>query len=386
LPRGRLALGGAVFLALAVPWHVAAARSNPGFLTHYLVNEQVLRFLNRREPMDFASIPLPLFVALVPVWIFPWTAFLPAGAVRFKVAAREGIAERRLATLALVWFAIVLVFFSLSSRLEHYAFPLLPPLAILAGLGLGAPEAVAFAPARRAVTWGFRGLAGVGAVVFALVVAGAVWLATNGSATAAASRAVGPAHAAATDFGPLSELSGDVLVRLRWPAALAVSAVALGTVTAWWLDTRRRRLAAIFALVTTMAAFGVAAEMSLRICEDVVSSKRFGVALPRIPRAGDHVVVQGDYETANSMSFYQPLPIEIVDGGAPALASGLRDPKAPRMLLAREALGALWSGAGRVCVLAAEDRLAALALAGPVPVTRAEGRVLVCNRAADDER
>src|SRR5215470_14575582 len=95
-------------------------------------------------------------------------------------------------------------------------------------------------------------------------------------------------------------------------------------------------------------------------------------------RARDHVVVQGDYETANSMSFYQPLPVEVVDGGAPALESGLHDPGAPRMLLSRDALSGLWSGAGHVCVLAAEDRLAALALQGAIPVTRAEGRVLVC--------
>src|SRR5262245_18551978 len=102
-PRLRLApvaFGLAVFLALAVPWHVAAARANPGFVAHYLVNEQVLRFLNRREPMDFASIPLPLFVALVPVWMFPWTAFVPAAVLRFRSAAMGGDAVRRLAMLA----------------------------------------------------------------------------------------------------------------------------------------------------------------------------------------------------------------------------------------------------------------------------------------------
>src|SRR5262249_38393824 len=202
------------FLALAVPWHVAVARANPGFVAHYFVNEQVLRFLNRREPMDFASMPLPLFVALVPVWIFPWTAFLPA-VLWFRSAATEDAAERR---LALVWFAIVLLFFSVSSRLEHYAFPLLPPLAILAGLALAAPEADVQGPTRRAVTWGFRGLAGVGAIVFALAVTGGVWLARNGSAVAASSRAGGPAHAAATDFGPLSQLSPHPPLPLHWPA------------------------------------------------------------------------------------------------------------------------------------------------------------------------
>jgi hypothetical protein len=113
-----------------------------------------------------------------------------------------------------------------------------------------------------------------------------------------------------------------------------------------------------------------------------VSSKRFGVELARTLRAGDHVVVAGDYETANSLSFYQPLPVEVVDGGAPALASGLRLPQAPRMLLSRAELHALWQGGGRVCVLAGEDRLAALGLAAAVTVTRSEGRVLVCNAPA----
>jgi 4-amino-4-deoxy-L-arabinose transferase-like glycosyltransferase len=383
LPLARVALAGALFLVLAVPWHVAVARANPGFVAHYFLNEQILRFLDRREPMDFASIPLPRFLALLPVWIFPWTAFVPAAALLTRATGEEDPAVRRLAKVALVWFAVVLLFFSASSRLEHYAFPLLPPLAIVVGLALAAPHAAASERVQRAVTWGFRALAGVGTIGLALAVAGAAWLGTRDVPVTAASRAGGPAHAAETDFGPLSELSPDVLLRLRGPAALAVAALGVGLVTAWWLDARRRRTAAIIALAGAMMGFGAAADMSLRVCEDVVSSKRFGVALAR-SGPGDHVVVQGDYETANSMSFYQPLPIEVVDGGAPALASGLREASAFPMVLSRDALRALWAGDRRVCVLVGEDRLGALALPVPLPVTRAEGRVLACNRANRD--
>ncbi|MCP5109602.1 MAG: hypothetical protein GY953_02075, partial [bacterium] len=70
--------GGLLFAALAAPWHIAMEIRNPGFLEIHFFEEQILRFFNQREPMDIQSVPLPLFWLLIPVWLFPWSCFLPA--------------------------------------------------------------------------------------------------------------------------------------------------------------------------------------------------------------------------------------------------------------------------------------------------------------------
>jgi hypothetical protein len=107
-----------------------------------------------------------------------------------------------------------------------------------------------------------------------------------------------------------------------------------------------------------MLAFGYLAHVSLGICEDVVSSKRFGLAAGKICDGGDHLVVDGDYETANSMNFYQPLPLQVVEGSAPTLEDGLSYPDAPRLLLTLRDLEWGWKSGEHYCLLAPEERLA----------------------------
>ena len=379
LRPGQALLGGAVLLILAMPWHVLASLRNPGFLRHYVLNEQLLRFINRREPLDFESIPLPFFLALLLVWLFPWTAFLPAVASLPRTFGADGSERSRLVHLGLVWTAVVLVFFSVSARLEHYAFPALPPLALLTGLALSAETE----RTQRVVAAGFRALAGLGLLIGAVAVGGALWIWTKGLPASGSSIRAAAQQAAGTDFGPLADLPAPVAARLLWPAAGTAAALAIGLLGAWWLDARGRRVGAILTLSSAMAAFGVFAHASMRICEDVVSSKRFGVALAGLRLGpGDHVVVVGDYETANSMSFYAPVRLEIVEGQAPTLAAGLREPDAPRMVLSRADFEAIWNGEGRACVLSPEEGLGGLGLASGIELTRSLGRVLVCNRSA----
>src|SRR3989440_1964941 len=81
--RLRLFSSTLVFLIISVPWHVLAAVRNPdqgpirGFLWFYFINEHLLRYLNKRVPRDYDTVPLLLFLALSFLWIFPWLAFLP---------------------------------------------------------------------------------------------------------------------------------------------------------------------------------------------------------------------------------------------------------------------------------------------------------------------
>src|ERR1035438_3547505 len=83
LLRLRLVSSTLVFLAIAAPWHILVELRNPaqghvrGFLWFYFVNEHFLRFLNKRVPRDYDTVPLLLFWALLVLWLIPWTVFLP---------------------------------------------------------------------------------------------------------------------------------------------------------------------------------------------------------------------------------------------------------------------------------------------------------------------
>ena len=97
LRRWHPLLGTLIFFAIAAPWHVAAGMANPteghpgalptpgnvhGFYWFYFVNEHLLRYLNRRVPRDYDTVPLALFWGLLLVWLLPWSAFLPSALCR----------------------------------------------------------------------------------------------------------------------------------------------------------------------------------------------------------------------------------------------------------------------------------------------------------------
>lgn len=152
----------AVYLAIVAPWFVLAARRNPGFLRFFFIHEHVERYLGGGEH-EWGPY---FFVAVAAAGMWPWICFVPLGvreAMRTgrNAAAPSGVqtgmttAERganagaeadpsvaargdtrSALNFALLWFGIILVFFSIPrSKLGAYILPGLPPLAIIAGYG-----------------------------------------------------------------------------------------------------------------------------------------------------------------------------------------------------------------------------------------------------------
>src|ERR1019366_8147725 len=162
-----------VFLLIAAPWHILAALANPtrglpgnlaftlhpaagvghfsvplptdgnvhGWAWFYFVNEQLLRYLNLRVPRDYSTVPLYLFYGLCLIWLMPWSAFvfkaigtaLPLRilAWRQRFRTRALMPWERAPLLLLIWAAVPLLFFSLSTRQEYYVLPALPALCLL---------------------------------------------------------------------------------------------------------------------------------------------------------------------------------------------------------------------------------------------------------------
>src|ERR1700691_1433927 len=151
----RLPSGILLFLAIAAPWHILAGLRNPGaghplgnipspgnvhgFFYFYFINEQVLRFLGRRYPVDYNKLPFVLYWSLHLVWLFPWSIYLPA-VVRqawtarnrwlrelqgapYSIAARPARFRSRTTWLLAIYAALILLFFSLSTNQEYYTYP-----------------------------------------------------------------------------------------------------------------------------------------------------------------------------------------------------------------------------------------------------------------------
>ena len=91
-----------------------------GFFWFYFFNEHLLRFLNRRYPHDYNTVPRALFWALNLVWLFPWSVYLLATpTLSYKPATRAG----RTRLMAVCWVAVVMIFFTFSTTQEYYSMP-----------------------------------------------------------------------------------------------------------------------------------------------------------------------------------------------------------------------------------------------------------------------
>jgi 4-amino-4-deoxy-L-arabinose transferase-like glycosyltransferase len=372
-----------VFLAVSLPWHIMAAHRNPGFLWYYFVNEQVYRFLGKRLPLDYESISLPIFWALVLVWLFPWSAFLPA--IRHGMFHSDSEQKRASCTVRICasWALVLLVFFSFSSRIEHYAMPIFPPLALLIGLALSGRSSFDSASderRQRSVVRGFAFNGILGAFLAVIFISAGMWLSGWGSGETLSRTAAARLHAYKYYFAPLFDMPPDVINGLRTPFLGTCAALAAGLIGGWWIHRRNYHMTAVVLLNLTMAGFCLFAFRSLGICEDVLSSRQFGRKLNQMYRPGDYAVLLGDYETANSINFYSPLILHVYEGTAALLQWGLRYPDAPELLLSRAELDKQWNGPQRTFLLGPEDKVQALDLRPERIVMRSAGRILVCNQ------
>jgi len=135
-----------VFFLIAAPWHILAALQNPGqgtvrgFLWFYFVNEHFYRFLNKRVPAGYDTVPLLIFWGLLVAWLIPWSVFLPQAMREVPMRLwelRGSLTRRRKANLLFFLWALVIVgFFSFSTRQEYYTIPALPGMALLVGAWL----------------------------------------------------------------------------------------------------------------------------------------------------------------------------------------------------------------------------------------------------------
>jgi hypothetical protein len=365
-----------VTAAIYLPWVAVATIRNPplfeftfrsepgiyrGFLWFYLVNEHILRFLGLRFHKDYNTVPRIPFLLLHLVWLFPWSAFLPAG-LRVDNEPRA----IRVRVLCIIWIVFLLVFLSFSTTQEYYSMPCYPAFAVLIGAALaGGPE--------RWIRAGYAVLAVIG--VAAAAVAGAILYMVRDvhpTGDITSSLTYNP-DVYTLSLGHMRDLTLMSFAWLRGPLLAAGLALAAGTLAAWSL---RRRAAAPLCLAAMMVVLIHAARGAMAVFDPYLSSRPLAEAIRKGP--GGQLVIEGHYYPASSVVFYTNQQALLLNGRADNLIYGGAAPDAPPVFLEDYDLARLWTQGARLYLVAPESSRARLqALLGKAYVFAARGGKMV---------
>lgn len=146
---GVSAAGLLAFVVVVVPWFVAVEHATPGFLHYFFIHHHLERFVQTGFNNMHGVWFYPVVLAL---GLLPWVACAWAAV---RAGWRAAGVRRSLTMLGLIWFILILVFFSIPpSKLAGYILPVLPAFALVVG-----PWVAQWAPRRR-VAWGAAVLCG----------------------------------------------------------------------------------------------------------------------------------------------------------------------------------------------------------------------------------
>ena len=351
---GRLTLGTAIAVALiiALPWHVVAMVRNPpyfafsmdsapgeyrGFFWFYFINEHLLRFLNRRYPRDYNTVPPLWFWLLNLVWIFPWSVYLLGlPSLSLRVACRA----ERTRLMALCWVGVVMLFFTFSTTQEYYSMPIYPALALLVGSALGGGS-------RRV-----RVAMGVLLVIFSLlcvaltVLLAMVWhFPAMGNISAALTQ---HPELYTLSMGHIRDLTLNAFAYLKLPLAIAAIAFGIGAVGIAGARGDIRRV--VLVIAASMVIFFQATRIALIRFDSYLGSYPLAQTLQYSPPG--QLIEANSYYAFSSVFFYTGRKALLLNGRNNNLEYGSYAPGAPSVFIDDPEFVSVWTSPGRCYLLA----------------------------------
>jgi 4-amino-4-deoxy-L-arabinose transferase-like glycosyltransferase len=387
----RLISSSLVLLAIAAPWHVLATLRNPtqggvrGFAWFYFVNEHFLRYLNKRVPRDYDTVPLLLFWGLVLVWLIPWSAFLPQALRQVPVRLREirtRLDQRHSASLLFaLWALVILLFFSFSTRQEYYTIPALPAMALLIGGWLQQEsDFVIESRERRAGRISSGVLFAVGMLV---LVAGVATLFFSQRPTPGIELAAllnkKSSEEYTLSFSHFLDLTPQAMGAFRLPLMGFSASLFVGTALNWFWRRRGEPGKGNLALAVMMVAVLASVHSAFVTFSPILSSKQLTTAIEKHYRPGDVIVVDGEYESASSLNFYTGIPLRILHVPSANLWYGAQFPDAPQVFETQGSFRALWQGRQRVFLWTDQENPSALEGTKFYVLARSGGKAILVN-------
>ena len=366
LLRLRLFSSFLVFLLLAAPWHVLAGFRNPsqgearGFFWFYFVNEHFLRYLKKRYPADYDTVPLWLFWGLMLVWLMPWTAFLAQALRQVPIrwaAFRDKLSNQQRGTLIFfLWPLLILLFFSFSSRQEYYVLPGLPGAALLLGGYLARENASsAESTERRSGRISSAVLLVIGMAACIACVMLAVQSQSPPPNYDIAELLKKNPQDYALSFGHFLDLTPQAMGAFKAPLLATGLAFALGTLLNWILRRGGRAFAANMVLAIMTVVLLLAAHQGLVVFSPVLSSKVLAQSIESHWTPNAVIEDNGDYEAASSVNFYTQHQIRMLNGRCNNIWYGSKFPDAPPIFDDNSSFENLWHSGRTVFLLTDEN-------------------------------
>lgn len=385
-----------VFFIVAAPWHILAAIRSPaqpsgpekGFLWFYFVNEQVLRYLNKRIPRDYDTVPLFLFWALLLAWLIPWFVFLFPALKEIPRRVRDWrenlTARSRTNLLFGVWAGVIMLFFSFSTRQEYYSLPVLPALALLTGGWMQREhDSAAASSERKTGRIGSLVLLVIGLIGFAAAMSVLAMTHSFPPGTDIGSVLVPHPGQYALSLGHMEDLTIEAFGLFRTPLWLVGFGLLIGTGLNWIFRRRGAPLKGNLALTGMMIVVLFCVHQGFVIFSPEVTSKNIALKIQKEYKPGDTIVINGKYEFGSTLNYYTGIELHVLNGHDGNLWYGSYFPDAPNIFEDNESFTRLWRGEGRV-FLFTEDYLKDKALQDIDPKTvyvfaRQGGKVVLTN-------
>jgi len=395
LLRMRIVSSLLVFLAVAAPWHVLAALRNPaqgqvrGFLWFYFVNEHFLRYVNKRVPPGYDTVPLLIFWGLVILWLIPWSVFLPQALRQVPWRWRElrGLLDLqgKANLLFALWALVIVGFFSFSTRQEYYTIPALPGLALLIGNWLGKESASPDGSKERHA----------GRISSSVLIALALTGSAIGIFLVISSHPPAPGVDLADllrknpqeyDFslGHFFDLTPEALGAFRVPLFGSVIALSLGAGLNWFFRRGAKPALGNAALALMMVGLLTCVHAAFVTFSPILSSHQLAVAIEHHYRPGDVIVVDGQYDQASTLNFYTGIPLRILHAPSGNLWYGSQFPDAPQVWETAASFDALWDGPQRVFLWTDQDEPKELRGRPRFVLARSGGKSILTNRQISD--
>jgi len=321
------------------------------------------------------------------VWLLPWSAFLPQalGQVRLRLLKSAELRRSREAALLLffVWAAVILLFFSFSTRQEYYLAPALPALALLLGSWLAQESESSYGggPARSGRT-SATGFLIVGVAIAAITFTLALISHPAPPGVELADLLNKNPSAYVLSLGHFLDLTGSAMSVFRGPLIGTALAFLMGSSLNWFLRRRGSLRAANWTLALMMCVFIECAHIALGVFAPVLGSKPLAIAIGREFQPGEQIVCDGEYANASSVNFYTGKQMLIFKGRINGLWYGSLFPDAAPIFIEDEQLASIWTGPGKVYFVTGQDRRAYLEKIAPVyELAKAGGKFVFTNHA-----
>jgi len=389
----RLISSSLVFLAVAAPCHILAGLENPaqgnvrGFFWFYFVNEHILRFLNKRVPRDYDTVPLLLFWALLIVWLVPWSVFVPQAMLeaprRWRDFRSQMTRRQRANLLFLLWGLVIVGFFSFSTRQEYYTIPAIPGMALLAGGWLQREcESAADSKERRAGRISSSVLLGIGVLIAAIGFSLLAYAKAPPAGADLADLLKKHPQDYALSFGHFLDLTPHAMGAFRVPLFWFTLAFLVGSAANFFFRRRGRAGLGNWALAAMMIVALACVHSAFITFSPILSSKDLALAIKARYQPGDQIVVAGLYENASSLNFYSGLPLRSLRAPSGNMWYGSQFPDAPRVWETQESFAAMWQGPQRVFFWAEDEDPVELKGLPRYVVAWSGGKIIFTNRAS----